>query len=147
MNPMYGWLTAGILFLAIEALGVPGVGMLFAGLGAIATGVFIYFGSIAATDTITQFVCFFAASGLAAAILWKPLKRFRIGKQDQKFNNMVGDTGTVSKTVSKDGGEVKWSGTQMHARLSVEAGVDSLAPEAKVIITAVEGATLIVKPK
>lgn len=148
LSTMTIWLFAGVFFLVLEALGLPGAGLLFAGLGALVAGILISMGLIGEADSLMQFIVFFLATGIWAAILWKPLQKFKTGRQEKKFNNIIGDTAVVGKVgLSDEGGRVKWSGTTMNAQLAKEAAGQSLAPGAKVIITDIEGTTLIVKPK
>ena len=147
MSALYSWLIAGVAFLVFEALGMPGAGLLFAGLGALATGSFIHLGYIAQTDTLMQFITFFLTSGVFAVLLWKPIQKFKGNQQKNKFNNIVGDTAVVGKDgLGANGGEVKWSGTIMTAKLADDV-TGTLASGTKVVITDVQGTTLVVKPK
>lgn len=145
----YLWLIAGVVFMALEALGAPGVGFLFAGLGAVTVGSTVYFGMVAEDATVLQFTLFFVATAAWAFLLWKPLQKFHLSNKPQGYSNMVGDTAYVGSSGLHMGkeGEVTWSGTIMKARLESGASVMSLAPGDAVIITDVKGATLIVKPK
>lgn len=147
LSTMTLWLIAGTSLLLLEALGIPGAGLLFAGLGALVTGVAISLGMVAEGDTLTQFIVFFAVTGIWTALLWKPLQRFRTNNKEKKFNNIVGDTAVVGQAgLGTEGGQVKWSGTTMNAQLA-EGVSTNLAAGAKVIITDVQGTTLIVMPK
>ena len=75
MSPTILWLVAGALFIALEIFGMPGIGFLFAGLGALVVGALVEFGVIAADAVVLQFVIFFAFACISAALLWKKLKR------------------------------------------------------------------------
>ena len=149
MTPTTLWLIAGVLFLAIEAIGVPGVGFLFAGLGALLVGALISLGMIADEAITMQWIVFFVASAVSALLLWKPLQRFHINRRSHSYSNMIGDTAYVgSQGLQKDKiGEVTWSGTIMRAELAKDAGAESLAAGSAVVIADVEGAKLIVRPK
>lgn len=140
------WLLAGIVFMAIEAIGIPGMGFLFAGLGALTVGVWLNFASD--TNTITQFVIFFGATTVWAGLLWKPLQKFRVGKTGG-YNNIIGDDAFVGEHGLKKGavGEATWSGTIMKAELSPDASVESLSSGDTATIIAVSGNKLILKPK
>ena len=145
MSPSILWLIAGAALLALEAFGIPGVGLLFIGLGALATGITIEIGVIGAEDYLSQFASFFITSAVLTVLLWKRLKAWRIGK-GECYSNMVGDKATVAKGgLSKaKGGEVHWSGTHMRAELHVDAA-DNLAEGTEVTIIAVKGNVLTVK--
>lgn len=148
MNTPAIWLTAGVLFLAAEALGVSGIGLLFAGLGAIVVGVTINFSLIPQDAHILQFVVFFISTAAWVLILWKPMQRFKLSRQHTGYSNIVGETATVSpKGVNKNDGEVSWSGTLMKARLAKSVTQDTLPAGSLVTIVEVHGATLVVKPK
>lgn len=143
----YVWLLAGVVFVAAEALGISGIGLLFAGLGAVVTGSALYFGFIAAESTDIQFTVFFLAAALFAIALWKPLKKLRAGHHPG-FSDIIGAVGYVgSQGLTKKSGEVTWSGTIMKAQLIPDASIEHLEAGAQVTVVAVKGATLIVKPK
>ena len=143
----YIWLIAGVLMLFVEAFGLPGVGIMFAGVGAIIVGMALKLGILSDVDLVAQFSLFFAATAVSAIALWKPLQKFRLGKSPG-YSNMVGDTAYVgaSGLSHAQGGEVTWSGTIMRAKIAEHAGVEHIAAGTPVIITAISGTTLIVKP-
>lgn len=138
------WLIAGAALLALEAFGIPGVGFLFVGLGALATAITLEIGVITEMDYVSQFACFFITSGVLTVLLWKRLKTWRIGKES--YSNMIGDTATVGKGGLSKGkeGTVHWSGTTMRAILAEDAAAQ-LAEGASVTITAVKGTLVSVK--
>jgi membrane protein implicated in regulation of membrane protease activity len=139
------WLIVGVSCLAAEALGVTGIGLLFAGLGALTVGSIVT--ALPDLTHLQQGIVFFASTALWAALLWKPIQRFR-GKPDGKsYQNMVGDTVFIGAAGLEAGavGEATWSGTIMRAELS--EGTPSLPPGAQAVIVRVSGNTLIVKPK
>lgn len=149
MTPTTLWLIAGVAFMLMEAFGLPGVGFMFAGLGAIMTGVGLQFGLIAEDATTAQWTVFFIATAFWAWLLWKPLQRFHLNRQARQYQNMVGDTAYAGSSGLKKGaaGEATWSGTIMKAELAADAGVESIPGGAAVVIVDVKGATLVVKPK
>lgn len=149
MTPTSLWLIAGVLFLAIEAVGVPGVGFMFAGFGALLVGGLLSLGVIAIDAVTMQWIIFFIATAVCAFLLWKPMQKFRINQRSHEYSNMIGDTAYVgSQGLKKNAiGEVTWSGTIMRAELAKDAGIETLSAGAAVIIADVEGAKLIVKPK
>lgn len=147
MAPSIIWLLTGALFLALEAFGAPGIGFLFAGLGAILTGLLIELDIIAATDYVLHFAAFFINSSLLAFLLWNKVKRLRAPTgQRGEYSNIIGDDAVTIGTLAPDHtGEVRWSGTLMKAKL--EAGSEPLAGGADVVITAIQGNVLTVKAK
>ncbi len=143
------WLAAAVIFLMLEAFGIPGVGLVFAGLGSLVVGFTIFSGMIAADNHAAQWTLFFITSLLWALLLWKPMQKFRVGKRHSEYSNIIGGTAYVGGNglTRKHGGEVTWSGTIMRAELARHAGVDAVEPGAQVVITEVSGATLVVVPK
>ncbi len=147
INPSSIWLMAGALLIILEIVLFPGIGFLFAGLGAISVGAGLVAGWI---DSLSaQFILFFLATGFWTAILWKPLKKF-IGGKGSGFDDMVGSTAVVFGQSIEKGkmGEVKWSGTIMKCQLDPGAeGLEMIDPETEVIITGVSKGILIIRAK
>jgi membrane protein implicated in regulation of membrane protease activity len=145
----YIWLITGVLLLLAEALGVSGVGLLFAGLGALTTGFLIKLGAVGMDDTLLQFVSFLAATALWTVALWKPMRKFYSSKNKAGFSNMIGETAYIGASGLKKGeiGEATWSGTIMRAQLVADSSKDAVEGGAAVEIVDVKGVTLLVKPK
>lgn len=143
------WLLAGVLLCAGEVMIGPGIGIFFAGLAALCVGVIVETGAVAVDDYIVQFAWFFGLTILWAAVLWKPLKRFRtrLSHPSQQFSNIVGDTATAGEGGLHRGreGTAVWSGTIMKAELSGDATADFVPAGTRVSIVEVKGAKLIVK--
>jgi membrane protein implicated in regulation of membrane protease activity len=139
------WLVAGALFIAIEIFGVPGIGFLFAGIGAIAVGGAVEFGVLDPVDLLAQFITFFVFGVASALALWKRLKR----NPKNSYSNIVGTDATVGTgglSGNKEG-QVQWSGTLMRAKLADDAGVDVLPEGMVVTVRKAEGNILFVAPK
>ncbi len=147
MNPSSVWLLIGAVLIIVELALVPGIGFLFAGLGAISVGAVYIAGGI---DSLSgQFILFFLATAFWTAILWKPLKSFIAGK-GSGFDDMVGGTAIVFGRPIEKGkmGEVKWSGAVMKCQFDpVAEGPATVDPETEVIITGVSKGILIIREK
>lgn len=148
-NPGELWLAAAVVFMLLEAFGLPGVGLVFAGLGALVAGFAVFSHVLAAEHVTAQFLLFLIASLIWALVLWKPMQRFRVGRRQGEYHNIVGGTAYVGAAglSRKAGGEVTWSGTIMRAELARNAGVDVVEAGVAVVITEVHNATLVVQPK
>jgi membrane protein implicated in regulation of membrane protease activity len=146
-DPVNAWLTAGALIIAFEAFTAPGLGLFLGGLGALCTALLIRGGVVDQTAIPAQFAWCFGLTVGWAALLWKPLRKFRMHRKsrsgEMKNNNLIGETALVAKGGLKPGrlGQVTWSGTVWNAELE-SSHARELAEGEKVRIQAVSGNTL-----
>lgn len=140
------WLLAGAVLVALEAFGAPGVGLLFAGLAAFAVALLIKAGMVDSAGYALQCVWFFGLTAAWAALLWKPMRRWRAGSGRAEYHNIVGDSAVVAAGGLARGavGQVEWSGTLMRAQIAVQEAAEFIEAGANVRITGVEGNTLFV---
>ena len=139
------WVLSGLALISIEVLMVPGIGFLFAGLGAISVGVALMGGLfISVTAQVTWFFCLTA---IWAAVLWWPLKR-AYRRPDSGYSDMVGDIAIVGPDglQKRELGEVRWSGAIMNCRLNEGCDQEKLNPGTEVKILKVSDGILIVEP-
>lgn len=116
------WLALGIIFILLEFTTIPGIGLLFVGIGALTCSLILhkypylipYQVTIVGLTSFTWFL-----------ILWWPLKRFLYGNSQSNrygkdYFDIVGTEVEVSVEEIKPGGmgNVTWSGTLMNARLA-----------------------------
>lgn len=143
------WLILGGILIALEALSIPGIGFLFAGLAAVTTGGLLAFGLLDTQSFLTQLLIFLLSTALWAALLWAPLQRYMKRNSSTSYKNIVGKTAVVSDEGLKKGvvGKVKWSGTWMTARLSETSSVEELEAGQEVVINSISGTELTVSPK
>ena len=147
LSPALLWLLIGAVALVLEVMGVSGIGLLFAGIGAFFVGILIETGIAPADGYLIQVAWWFLFTALSALLLWKPFRRL-LQRQKHHYSNMIGDTAVIGPEGLKPGetGHARWSGTIMQARLAPHCAVDSVAAGAQVRITGVQGATLLVEP-
>lgn len=148
MSASAAWFTIGAACMALEALGVPGIGFLFAGLAAVITGTLVLADVLGADALALQLALWLALTVAAGVALWKPLKRWRMnpGGSD-RFSNMIGDTAVVTGGTLTAGfpGKAKWSGTTMVAELA--PGAEEIPEGARAEIVEVRGTVLVLKPR
>ena len=137
------WLIAGAILVIFEFTVFPGVGFLFAGIGALITGTLISGGFL--TDQIWQWISFFGFSVLSAILLWKPLMKHKFDPNQRAFSDLAGQKAIlISDLEPGKEGKAKWSGTAMRARL--EDGIELSFKEGKELeIVRTEGNVLILK--
>ena len=147
INPSSIWLIAGVLLIIFEIALFPGIGFLFAGLGAISVSAGLIAGWI---DSLSaQFIIFFFSTAFWTAILWKPLKKF-IEEKESGFDDMVGSTAIVFGQSIEKGkmGKVKWSGTIMKCQFDPgDEGLEMIDPETEVVITGISKGILLIRTK
>jgi membrane protein implicated in regulation of membrane protease activity len=147
------WLGLGAFLIIFEvAITTPGLGLFLAGIGALCTGLLVKAGVVDGGALGAQVAWFLGLTTFWAAVLWKPLLKFRMQSRHKdgiELNNMVGGTATVGEHGLERGriGQVAWSGTLMNAELEASAPVETLPAGALVAIKSVSGTTLTVIPK
>lgn len=140
------WLVFGVFCFALEAFGLTGVGLFFAGLGGLGVAIMVKLGLVGDTSWVAQFAWFFALTAAWAAALWRPIKEYRMRRRKSDYSNMVGERGTVvgAPLVKGRDGQVKWSGTMMVAELIADSTQAEIAVGEPVIIKEVKGNRLLV---
>ncbi len=148
ISTMVMWLVAGVVLFLAE-MGVPGIGLMFGGCGALTVGMLLNFSLIPAEHVLLQGVIFIVATALWAVVLWKPLQKLRLGKGKNSYSNIIGESATVGdKGISKThGGEVLWSGAIMKARLPENSALEKIDAGTVVTIKEINGNILTVIPK
>lgn len=117
-NPT-AWYVIGIVLVLFEVK-LGGVGLFFAGLGAITTAAFAQFSIFGfEASSLSNILCFFIATTAWTAALWKPFKNFVNAKKGEGFSDVIGTEAVVEKNIKKgETGKVKWSGAIMRAKIS-----------------------------
>jgi len=113
------WFSVGIILIIIEFIKIPGIGLLFLGLGAITTSISLYY--LPKTVFISQFSIFGISSLSLFILLWYPIKVFMkntTNNSDDAYIDVIGSTAKVINNNIMDNsyGQVLWSGTVMNAK-------------------------------
>lgn len=145
METAYIWFLASILFFVAEALGISGVGLLFAAIAAFCVGLGLQFGLLGESNHILQGAAFFGFTALFAVLLWKPMQKFRVSHKSETHHDVIGRTALVAGDglVKGKTGLAQWSGTTMSAQLASDAAINSAAIGEELKIVRVDGATLV----
>ena len=123
ISPSIAWLLIGILLIIVEVIGLPGIGFIFASLGAITLGGLMVSDIVVVEGLLDQVAYFLFFTIVWAVILWKPLKRSLKNPSDDTYQNIVGSYGETTYGALKVGkvGYIKWSGTRIRARIRPES--------------------------
>lgn len=144
------WIAMGFLLLAVEVLlmGLTTIVFMFAGLGALATGLLMMLGILPETWT-AGISSLGLGSGISAALLWKPLKRLqgeRVAKPDQS-SDFVGLEFVCAQDITvQQAGSHRYSGVNWRVEIDHSAGVDRIAAGSRVKVTSLDVGVLRVTP-
>ena len=146
ISPSILWFLLGAILILIELIGFTGVGFLFAGVGAVMTGILIILGVVSESSVLYQFAGFLISSSVIAALLWKPLKRF-INDSGSRYSNIVGDSAELLDDLGpQKTAQAKWSGTIVNVKFQKNIPPTILQKGDTVYICHTEGNTMIVTP-
>lgn len=140
------WIAIGFILLALEAIifGFSTVVFLFAGIGALATGLLLTAGLFPET-WIASIACFGVVTGLSSIALWKPFKRLqnKEAAPPQKNNDFEGIEFNLETDVKPTkAGQARFSGIDWRVE-SVDA--TPLKKGDRVVIVAANVGVLSVK--
>jgi membrane protein implicated in regulation of membrane protease activity len=136
------WIALGFALLAAEVLlfGFTTIIFLFAGLGAITTGLLMEVGLLPLTWTAGT-ACFGIATGISSAILWKPLRRMQDAATPQKKqkSDIVGYEFVLMDDISRAmPGSHRYSGIDWKVEVDSSSEVDALAKGSRVVVVSVD---------
>lgn len=139
IEPKFIWMSLGIILIALEILGISGIGFLFAGLGAIITFMLINF-NIVTSNLISNIAIFLTSSAICTLLLWKTLKR-SLSNPKHNYQNIIGNTCQVIGNNLEKGkiGNVSWSGTVIKAKIDSNSKQEAIKTGSTVEIVSVEG--------
>jgi hypothetical protein len=135
------WLVVGFALLALEILlGFAAGVFLFAGLGALITGLLMLLGVLPETWIAGISVTGISA-GIVTLLLWQPLKRLQGNKVPEKDNSsdLVGYTFILSADVNHaTPGQLQYSGVSWRIVLDPACGVQQLSAGQTVKVSSVD---------
>jgi len=117
------WIAFGFLMLAAEALlfGFTTIIFLFAGIGAVITGLLMMAGILAST-WIAGVACFGISTGIVSLLLWKPMKQLqdKPAKPQVQSSDLVGYEFVLQQDIS-----LSRPGTQRYSGINWSVELDS----------------------
>ena len=144
------WIAAGFTMLAAEVLlfGFTTIILMFAGLGALMTGLLMMFGLLPET-WIAGTSCFGISTGIISALLWKPLKSMQDNRTSSRkpSSDLIGHEFAVQQRVTtQQPGTYRYSGIDWKVEIDAEAGVDTLEAGQRVTVSSVDAGIFRVRP-
>jgi hypothetical protein len=142
------WIAIGFVLLAAEVLvfGFGTIVFMFAGIGALVTGLAMMFGLLPET-WVAGISCFGISTGLASALLWKPLKKLQAsGSPPQKqSSDLIGYQFVLKQDITAmQPGTHRYSGVDWKVELDASAG-DMLSAGQRVAVTSLDAGIFRVK--
>ncbi len=136
------WIAVGFALLAAEVLlfGFTTIIFLFAGLGALISGLLMSAGIIPET-WIAGTASFGIATGICSAILWKPLMAMqnRSAPPQKPQSDIVGLEFVLMEDISTTlPGSYRYSGIDWKVEIDAGSDVDSIAKGSRVVVKMVE---------
>ncbi len=136
------WIAVGFVLLAAEVLlfGFTTIIFLFAGLGALISGLLMSAGVIPET-WIAGTASFGIATGICSAILWKPLMAMqnRSAPPQKPQSDIVGLEFVLMEDISTTlPGSYRYSGIDWKVEIDAGSDVDSIAKGSRVVVKMVE---------
>ena len=136
------WIALGFALMAAEVLlfGFTTIILLFAGLGALITGLFMMASILPETWTAGM-ACFGIATGVCGALLWKPMRKMQNSaepqhKQSSDFDGiefvLLSDISTTSP------GKYSYSGIEWKVEVASESASDSLNRGDRVVVVSTQ---------
>lgn len=143
------WITAGFILLVAEALvfGFATIIILFAGIGALVTGLLMTIGVLPET-WIAGVSSFGLSTGVVSILLWKPMRRLQNDNVSSQSNSsdLIGYEFVLQEDISPmKTGHHRYSGIDWTVELDHSAAADSLSAGQRVRVASVDAGIFRVK--
>lgn len=144
------WIALGFILLGIEVLvfGFTTIVFLFAGLGAVTTGLLMQTGLLPETWT-AGISSLGLSTGLFSILLWKPLHRIQSNSTPQKdqSSDLIGLEFVLEQDITHiQPGTTKYSGISWRVEIDKTAGVDAISAGTRVVVVSLDAGIFRVKP-
>ncbi|GJL76121.1 NfeD family protein [Nitrosomonas sp.] len=144
------WIVCGFAILIFEVilLGLATGVLLFAGLGALITGLMMQLGILPET-WLAGLSSFGISSGIITMLLWRPLKRLQGGKAPAKdrSSDLIGLEFVLMQDINlQTAGKTRYSGIDWRVEISPETSIQAMVAGQKVTVTSVDVGVFRVRP-
>ena len=136
------WIALGFLLLATEVLvfGFTTIIFLFAGIGAVITGLLMMSGVLAET-WISGMACFGISTGIISVLLFKPLRKMQDSpaKVQPQSSDLVGYSFVLQQDITNtQPGTHRYSGIDWKVEIDASAGVDEIKAGQRVEVVSLD---------
>ncbi len=136
------WIAAGFSMLAIEVLvfGFGSIVFMFAGLGAIATGLLLLAGLLP-ESWIATVASFGISTGIISALLWKPLKKIsdRSAADQKPQSDLIGLTFRLEQDITTiNPGKYRYSGIDWSVQIDSSSNDEKINKGQQVEVVSVD---------
>ena len=145
------WIAAGFLMLAAEVLlfGFTTIIFLFAGIGAVCTGLLMWVGVL--PDTwLAGLACFGISTGVASVLLWRPLRKLQDTQapiKDQS-SDLLGYEFTLKQDISTTHpGSHRYSGIEWKVEVDTSSPTNTITTGSRVVVVGLDAGVFRVKAK
>jgi hypothetical protein len=143
------WIALGFLLLATEVLvfGFTTIIFLFAGIGAVVTGLLMMSGVLAET-WISGMASFGICTGIISVLLFKPLRKMQDSpaKVQPQSSDLVGYSFVLQQDITNiQPGTHRYSGINWKVEIDVSAGVDEIKAGQRVEVVSLDAGVFRVK--
>lgn len=144
------WIAIGFMLLAAEVLlfGFTTILFLFAGIGALITGLLMSAGMLAET-WIVGVSSFGISTGVVSVLLWRPLRKMQDDNvpTQSHSSDLIGYEFVLKSDMSLvNTGDHRYSGVDWKVELDPSAEVDNLSAGQRVVVVSVDAGVFRVKP-
>ena len=144
------WIMVGFILLASEVLlfGFTTIVLLFAGLGALVTGLLIMIGVLPET-WLAGISSFGVVTGVSSILLWKPLKRMqdKSTPRSGQSSDLIGLEFIINQDItSTSPGQHRYSGMTWRVEPDASANISLLRAGQRVAVVSLEAGLFRVKP-
>ena len=136
------WITLGFLLIALEMLlfGLSTIALLFAGLGALLTGLIMLIGVLPESWVVGVASCGIG-TGIISVLLWRPLRSLQQGRAPKsgQSSDLIGMEWALQQEISSlQSGEHRYSGIKWKVELDADSTDKVLAAGTRVAVVSVD---------
>jgi len=142
------WFIAAVILISYElVIGFSAIFLFLLGVSALCVGFLSHAEYIDPNNLSAQFIIFLTLFVMFFILLWKPIRKALYKKSGKTYQNIIGQKAEVisAKITKKKFGKIKWSGTEVKAKLHKDCDEDYATLGDSVEVVEIKDNTFIVK--